>query len=373
MAGRGLNVVVSGMVAGDPGQGGATWAVLQYVVGLQRLGHRVTLVEPVERATPETVAYFERVAGAFGLGDRAALVVGDTRETAGAPYGELLELARDADVLLNVSGMLDGELFDAVTGRRVFLDLDPAFNQLWHADGIDMGFDRHDRFATVGLALGRPECPVPTCGHDWIGTLPPVVLDRWPAEPPLAGGPVTTVANLRGYGSVEWDGELYGQKVHSLRELYGLPESIADRIVLAMDVHPDEVSDLVALRRHGWELADPREVAGTPEEYAAFIRSSKAELGVAKSGYVRSRCGWFSDRSACYLASGRPVVAQETGFSRHLPTGEGLLAFADAGQAAAALDAVAGDLPRHARAARRVAEEHLDSDRVLASLLERLA
>ena len=369
-----LTVLVSGMVAGDAHQGGATWAVLQYVLGLRRLGHAVFLVEPVDALTDEATTYFGDVVERFGLRDRAALLVRGSRDTAGLDYEGLLDAARGADAVLNVSGMLDGEIFDAVRGRRVFLDLDPAFNQLWHeAEGVDMGFARHDRFVTVGLAVGDDDCPVPTCGREWIRTPQPVVLEHWPLLPPTPEGAVTTVANLRGYGSVEWDGQLYGQKVHSLRALYELPERVADPIVLAMTVHPDERDDLAALQRHGWRLADPRSVAGTPAAYARFIGASKAEIGIAKSGYVLSRCGWFSDRSACYLASGRPVVAQETGFRRYLPTGEGLLPFVDADDAAAALDDVRRDHRRHAAAARALAEDVFDSDRVLRALLDGLA
>ena len=369
----GLRIIVAGMVAGDPHQGGATWSILQYVLGLRRLGHDVWLVEPVNELSPPSVAYFADLARSFGLEDRAALVNAHACESVGASYAALREATASADLLLNVSGMLEGELAEAAE-RRVFLDLDPAFIQLWHAaEGIDMGFDRHDRFVTVGLSLGDPECPVPTCGHEWITTPQPAVLEHWPAVPPAAQGDVTTIGNLRGYGSIEFDGAFYGQKIHSLRELYPLPERVADPIVLAMAVHPDEKPDTEALGRYGWRLADPVAVAGSPAAYGDFIRGSKAELGIAKSGYVHSRVGWFSDRSVCYLASGRPVVAQETGFSRHLPTGEGLLAFSGVDDAAAALADVAADLPRHARAARALAEDVFDSDRVLTTLLDRLA
>ena len=368
-----LTVLFSGMVAGDPHQGGATWSILQYVLGLRRLGHDVWLVEPVKELSPDSVSYFGDLVRAFGLEDRAALVDVEARESVGVPYATLHEAATGADLLFNVSGMLDGELAEAVP-RRVFLDLDPAFIQLWHAaEGIDMGFGRHDRFVTVGLSLGDPECPVPTCGLEWITTPQPAVLEHWPSAPPAADGAITTIGNLRGYGSIDFDGAFYGQKVHSLRGLYPLAEKVADPIVLAMVVHPDERPDIEALARYGWRLADPVAVAGSPGSYADFIRGSKAELGIAKSGYVHSRVGWFSDRSVCYLASGRPVVAQETGFSRHLPTGEGLLAFSEVDDAAGALGDVAADLPRHARAARTLAEDVFDSDRVLTRLLERLA
>jgi hypothetical protein len=158
-----------------------------------------------------------------------------------------------------------------------------------------------------------------------------------------------------------------------MRLFMELPRRTDARFRLALAIHPDEVRDLEALAENGWELVDPVEAAGTPERYERFVRRSMAELGIAKSGYVLSRSGWFSDRSACYLASGRPVLAQETGFSRFLPTGQGLLAFETVDDAVAGVESIRGDYSRHARGARKLAEELLDSDRVLGRLLDRLA
>ena len=369
----GLRIVVAGMIAGDPHQGGATWAVLQYVIGLRRLGHDVVLVEPVDELSPATTAYFDDVVRTFGLGGRAALVERGSRRTTGIAYDELAREAHRTDLLLNVAGMLDDPALVGPPRTRVWLDLDPAFNQLWHAvDGIDMGFDRHERFVTVGLAIGAPHCTVPACGRRWITTPQPVVLAHWPPAPPSPAAPLTTVANFRGYGSIDWNGTLYGQKAHSLRRLVELPRRVRRPLAIALAIHPDERTDLAALRDHGWGLVDPLAAAGTPGAYARFIRASGGELGVAKSGYVESRCGWFSDRSACYLASGRPVVAQETGWSSHLPEGDGLLAFDDVAGAAAAIERIEADPTGHSRAARALAERVFDSDRVLPPLLEAL-
>jgi hypothetical protein len=363
------------MVAGDPHQGGATWAVLQYVLGLQALGHDVMLVEPVDRIDPVTAGYFDRVVREFGLGDRAALVVRGTQVAHGVAYERVLRQARDVDLVLNISGMLRDEALAGPAPVRAYLDLDPAFNQLWQAvEGIDVGFAAHNRFVTVGLGLGEPGCHVPTCGKQWIRTLPPVFLPLWgPAPSAPVTDAFTTVANWRGYGSIDIDGVRYGQKAHSFRPLIELPRRTRQRLRLALSIHPEEVSDLEALERNGWELVDPVEVAGTPRDYRSFVRGSKGELGIAKSGYVLSQCGWFSDRSACYLASGRPVVAQDTGFSRHLPTGDGLHAFTTLDAAGAAIDAVSSRYCREARAARAFAEELLDSAVVLTRLLETLA
>ncbi len=365
-----LRILFSGMLAGDPYHGGATWTVLQYVLGLRRLGHDVALVEPVQDVRSASVDYFRDVTAQFGLEGRAALLRAGAQETVGLPYPRLVELARDANLLVNVSGMLrDGRLFDRIP-TRIYLDLDPGFNQLWHEDGIDVGFDGHTHFASVGLGLGRSSCTAPRCGVDWITTLQPVVLDEWRVAEAIAYEGVTTVANWRGYGSIERGGIVYGQKAHSFRAFFDLPPRVPVPVSAALAIHEDEERDLAALRENGWRLLDPREVAGSPDRYRRFVGGSWAELGIAKSGYVLSRSGWFSDRSACYLASGRPVLAQETGFSDFLPTGEGLLKFETIDDAVAAIEELRSDYERHAHAARALAEEHFDSDRVLSRLLE---
>lgn len=371
-----LRILVSGMVAGVPGQGGATWAVFQWALGLRRLGHDVVVVEPVDELTPERRRARDHLDGALPL-DHPVTLVTPARGTAGLPYADLAELARTADAVLNIGGMLrDADLLEPVP-VRAYLDLDPGFTQLWHEQGLDMGMAGHTHHVTVGLNVGRPGCRLPTGGVDWIPTLPPVVLDEWPpAGDTGAGGRVadawTTVANWRGYGSVEQAGVRHGQKCHSWRELLGLPTRTSARIRPAVAIHPGEEKDLAALDEHGWRLCDPAEVAGTVERYRSFVGGSLGEVGIAKEGYVVSRSGWFSDRSACYLASGRPVVAQDTGWTAHLPQGHGLLAFAGVDEAADALARVEDDYDYHRRAARRVAEDHLDSDRVIPRLLTAL-
>lgn len=355
-------ILFSGMLAGDPHQGGATWAVLQYLLGFRRLRHDVLFVEPIKPgglrpagaalADSASAAYFRQVARDFGLEGRAALALDGTRDTVGLPYPELRAAAGRADVLVNVSGMLADPDLTARVPVRVYLDLDPAFVQVWHAQGIDMRFDGHTHFVTVGQAVGRPDCPVPTCGRDWITTLPPVVLSEWPPGDAVAHDGLTTVANWRGYGSVEHQGVFYGQKAHSLRRFIDLPTRTPERFLPALTIHPGEAKDLEALAANGWRLLDPAAVAGSPGAYREFVRGSKTEFGVAKAGYLASRCGWFSDRSACYLAAGRPVIAQDTGFGKALPAGEGLFAFATAGDALAAIDEMNRDYPRHRRAAR---------------------
>ncbi|MGH9135747.1 MAG: glycosyltransferase family protein [Acidimicrobiales bacterium] len=362
-------LIFSGMIAATPGQGGATWAVLQYLLGFRALGWDVWFVEP---AQPDGAAYCEAVMRQFGFDDRWVLV-GPDGGIHGCTRNELDRAAGRADVLVNVSGMLtDPHVLDRVP-TRVYLDLDPTFVQLWHAvEGVDMRFDAHTQFVTIADTVGAPESPIPACGRSWISTLPPVVLDEWPVAERLDHDALTTVAHWRGYGSIHHDGVHYGQKAHSLRPLLDLPTRTPARFLLALGIHPDETADLDALDANGWERVDPATVAATPDDYRRFVAGSKAELGIAKQGYIVSNSGWFSDRSACYLASGRPVVAQDTGFGRRLPTGKGLFAFRDADDAVAAIDELNGDYERHRAAAREIAETYLDARIVLRSLLERV-
>lgn len=368
MSARPLRIVVAGMVAADAGQGGAIWAVLQYVLGLARLGHDVVLVEEVDAARFAAAApRLAAVARAFGLEGRAALVERGTGRAAGLSRAEL---ERGADVVLNLSGTLtDAAILDRAD-VRAFVDLDPAFTQLWHAaEGVDMGLGRHDRLVTIGRAIGTAGCRIPTCGRPWIHTVQPIVLEHWPVAGPAREEALTTVGHWRAYGSVHHGGVHYGQKAHALRPLLDLPARAGARFAPALAIHPDEHADLAALRRHGWELQDPAVVASTPQDYRAFVQGSWAEFGLAKLGYVASRCGWFSDRSLCYLASGRPVIAQDTGFPDWLPTGEGVLAFSGADDVARAVEALRSDYGRHRRAARELAESVFASDRVLPELL----
>jgi hypothetical protein len=368
-----VRIAVSGMVAGDPNQGGASWAVLQYVLGLRRLGHEVLLVEPVDAAALEdsaSASYLEALAARFGL--EQATLVDCEGNSAPIPRERLREQMADVELLLNVSGMLAvPELLEPVP-VRAYLDLDPFFNQHWHLQGAEMGFAAHTHFVTVAAGIGDPENEVPTLGLEWIETLPPVVLEEWKPALEQPSLPISTIGHWRSYGPIEHQGQRYGLRAHSLRELIELPRRTGAEFLLALGIHESERDDLDALARNGWRLVDPAAVVATPDAYRDFIRASTAEIGVAKEGYVRSRSGWFSDRSACYLACGRPVIAQNTGFGRALPVGEGLLAFDTVEEAAAAVEDVFARPRDHARAARAIAVDLLDSDLVLARLVEKL-
>jgi hypothetical protein len=368
------------MIGSVPNQGGIAWVMLHFFLGLRRLGHDVFFFEqcdashlrpsgvPLERS--ENASYFKGVTSRFGFEPDSCLWLAGTKETIGRDYDEVLAIARNADLLVNISGVLKEEELLEQVSTRVLVDLDPAFSQLWHEEGIDMGFSNHTHHVTVGQAIGTPDCPIPTGGISWIPTLQPVVLDLWSRSSRVTEDAFTTVANWRGYGSAMYEGVHYGQKAHSLRKFISLPKDTGERFLLAMAIDPGEEKDVEALAENGWEIVDPMTVAKGPADYQSFVQGSRAEFGIAKSGYVASRCGWFSDRSACYLASGRPVLAQDTGFSRFLPTGEGLFAFETTEDIGAAIAELNQHYERHADAARGLAEEYFDSDKVLARMLE---
>lgn len=370
-------VAVAGSLAQRHGRGGHAWVFLNYLLGLRELGHEVLFVDRLapemldaaggEIARSPQARWLRAVMAAHGLAGSWLLLEGSERD---APQrAEALERLRRTDLLLNVNGFLrDAELL-AAPEVRAFVDIDPAIQHMWQALGLAEVFAGHDLHFTVGENVGRPACEVPTCGVEWIPTRPPVVLGEWPAAV-VRGRGFTTVASWRGpYGPIEYEGRSYGLRVHELRPLAGLAAEVQAELAIALDIDADDDADAGRLREGGWRLLDPVAVAGDTGSYRAFIQTSEAELSIAKNVYVRSRCGWFSDRSACYLASGRPVVAQDTGFSENLPTGRGLLAFGSAQEAAAAIEEVSRDWARHSRAAREIAAERFDATRVLKEVL----
>jgi len=359
--------LVAGAIANKPGSGGEAWVRLSWALGLQRLGWEVHLVERL--AAPDDVArrHFATVVGAFGLEKRASLLDERGEALHGCGETELLEVATASDLIFNVSGHLRPGPLLAAPRTRVYVDLDPGFTQAWHADNrIDFTVAGHDSYLTVGQNIGRSGCPVPTAGIEWVPTLPPVVLEEWsPAPPPPQPLTFTTVATWRSpFGGPEIAGRATTLKHHQFRRFAALPERVDGVLMeLALDIHPEDAADLELLRGHGWKVVDPREVAPTPAAFREYVRGSGAEFSVAQGAYVEAATGWFSDRTAAYLASGRPAVVQDTGYRAPL-------IFQDLDGAAARIEAVRDGYEEQAMVARRFAEEHLDSDRVLGRVLE---
>ncbi len=369
----GGGLVVAGSLAQRSDRGGHCWFFGQWLIGLRRLGWDVFFIDYEDADAALSAQDRDRLAGAmheFGFAESYALL---TREgsTGGRSRADAVEKLRQSEALINVMGFLQDEELLAASARRLFLDIDPGYGQIWRELGLADILAGHDDFITVGSNVGRPDCDVPDSGVEWISTLPPVVLDEWPRR---AGGTSwTTVATWRGpWGPLEYGANVLGSRVHEFRKFASLPTRVASSFEIALDIHEDEWEDIELLQLNGWSLVEPSRVARDPNSYRNFVQRSRAEFCVAKQIYVETRSGWFSDRSACYLASGKPVLAQETGFTDVLPAGEGLIAFATPEDAADGVEQVERDYERHVDAAREIAEAHLDSDRVLGGLLERL-
>jgi hypothetical protein len=362
---------VAGALANKPASGGEAWVRLSWVLGLQRLGWEVHLVERLSGEGAGGRAFFEEVVAEFGLGGRASLLDAEGAALCGQSERELTAIATEAELLFNISGHLGQGPLLAAPRRRVYVDLDPGFTQVWHADpSLEFTVAGHDRYLTVGQNIGKTGCSVPVGGIDWIPTLPPVLLDQWPLVPPPPGRPVfTTVATWRSpYGGLRIGAREMGLKHHQFRRFAELPERVEGvEFELALDIHPGDDADRELLCSHGWRLVDPRAAAGTPGAFRKYLRGSGAEFSVAQGVYVEAETGWFSDRTAAYLSSGRPAVIQDTGLDGL--GSPGVLAFGGLEAAVAAVQDVRDEYEQRAAAARAFAERHLDSDGVLDRVL----
>jgi hypothetical protein len=382
-------VIVGGALANKPMNGGEAWVRLTWALGLKRLGFEVCFAEQIaadqcvddtgrltDFETSVNRSFFERVTRRFGLDGSACLVCDGGTGTAGIGYEELLGRADGADLLVNISGHITDPEVLRRPKRRLYVDLDPGFTQFWDEDATSgFEFGGHEHYVTVGTNIGASGCPIPTGGLTWRAVLPPVLLDEWPARPPPdPTGRFTTVATWRSpYGPVEHDGRRYGLKHHEFRKFIELPAHAAGaEFEVALGIYPGDAEDLARLQASGWTVREPRATVPDPVSFRRYVQDSAAEFSVAQGVYVETDSGWFSDRTAAYLATGRPALVQDTGFTRRLPAGEGLLPFRTLDEAVAGVKRIASDYEHHCRAARAIAEEHFDSDRILGDLLDDL-
>ena len=377
-------IVVAGSLAEYLEGGGYWWHRLQYLLGLRDLGHDVFWLDLLpstgdpaedERCVAALVARMEM----FDLADRVIVLLHDGSRpnhdvesfaVLNASEQRFDEIVRSADAVWNLCGAAKPPLLSRF-GRRVLIDLDPGVYQLSDLSW-DMGLGNHDVFLTIGTKIQDEDSEVPARGVEWQPMLPFVFLPEWREEPdPGPQAPFTSLTQW------EWREMWLGDRVlsRSKRDAYlrflDLPARTGLPFELAANIDPgDETGDRALLASHGWSWVHPHVKAGTPAAYRTYIAASRAEFLCPKPIYADLRTGWFSDRSVCYLATGRPVVCEETGFSDRIPTGEGLFAFRDLDQAATAVEDVHANYARHRAAARELAVELFDSRRRLAAMVE---
>jgi hypothetical protein len=286
---------------------------------------------------------------------------------------EARKICASADVFVNVSGCGWLRPEYAAIPLKVFIDSDPMFTQVGLLNASPEVRDRvraHDRHFTFAENIGTAKCRIPDAGFRWLPTRQPVVLDWWQPHHGVGRNLWTTVMNWVSYKECRHEGESWGQKDVEFLRFVELPRRTSEAFQVAMGMGPGKKRPTAMLQSTGWQIIEPSTYLPDPWTYHDYLLTSKGEWSIAKEGYVKSHSGWFSCRSACYLALGRPCVLQDTGWSQIIPAGEGLHAFTNLEEAVAGVEAVAGDFTRHSQAARRLAEDWFDARKVLAALLE---
>lgn len=377
----GLRVICTGLIGSIP-MAGLTLHYLQYLLGLRQLGHEVLYLEDTGawNYDPNTdsmtddvelpVGYLREVMSAHGLADNWTFI-----DHEGHAHGltghDLRDFVRTADLFINVTGagILREDYLEVPC--RLYVDTDPGYIQMRVAEGNQKDIDhleRHTHHFSFGYNIGKPGCSIPTGGFDWLPTCQPIVTELWPVVPgPGDTGSFTTVLKWQSYDPVEHDGETYGLKNEEFIKFIDLPGRVACSIELAMAGNPP-VSDLEA---KGWLVRNARSISDSIDHYRRYIQESTAEWSIAKNGYVKTNSGWFSDRSASYLTSGRPVALQSTGYEEWLDTGRGLLSFGTVAEAVGAIDDICRNYKAHCEAARALAHDVFRAEKVVNSLIER--
>lgn len=374
-----MKIILAGTI-GRSGLGGQAWASLQYLLGFRALGHEAFYLEDCGDTT--FVWDWEKAEWNYDLDYPATYVneclsqFGFARNwiyrtdsgSRGMPLTDFQDLCASADLLiLRASPLWTWRKEYDLPRRRAFIDVDPGFTQITLANGDKgwrEGVARAERRFTVSQRIGAPGCAIPLDGGPWLKTLPPVFMPEWPVAD---GEPehFTSIMRWQGFRDVHYKGVSYGQRDQEFPRFLDLPRQTAQKFRIAqMGTQPE------MLAARGWQVVPGELISRTPDSYRAFIQQSRAEFSVPKNGYVKMRGGWFSDRSVCYLASGRPVLIEDTGLADWLPIGEGLLTFTDPKTALDGVEQMNSDYARHRRAARDLAQSVFSTERVLPKLIE---
>ena len=381
---RKLRILVLGYIVRGP-MGGMTWHHLQYFLGLHQMGHDVYFLEdsgdteyscydPNRNITDQNpsygLEYANQVFKKIGLENKWGYYDHHQNKWHGPLAETALKIIEDADLLLNLScsNTLRSWLYNVPI--RVLIDTDPVFTQIRNlADPERFDFSKqHTAFFTFGENFKQEGCLIPDDGIPWKPTRQPVVLDAWPVVSVKEEAPFTTVMKWESYPGKNHNGRYYGMKAECFDDYMDLPKKTNSKMELAVS---DSAAPKQRLIEHGWYLSSPQKISSDPWKYQEYIQQSKAEFSIAKHGYVAGRTGWFSERSACYLASGRPVVLQDTGFSDWLKTDFGLIPFNDANEALLAIEEINNNYSKHCDYAREIAENYFSSNKVLTELIEK--
>lgn len=389
-----LRIIVGGFLGLLPA-GGITWDYVQYPVGFAALGHDVFYIEDTRLWSiyqtedsdwadcSASIAHLARVMESFGMAERWAYRDEASGKCFGLSEERVQEICRTADLFVNIScSTFLRDEYKRIPARAV-IDSDPMFTQIQYVSqamftpgepGIRQVLEGHTHHFTFGENVGADDCRMPESEFHWRPTRQPVCLDYWRASPisEAIDAPFTTLMNWTAAPPLHFENETWGQKNIEFHRFFGLPKHVPEvRLAVAVGQTGGAGTPfpLAEAEREGWQVLDPATHAPDWLKYQEFIAASRGEFSVAKETYVKARTGWFSCRSACYLAAGRPVVTQDTGWAKYLPTGCGLFAFDDEESAAHALRRVAADADEHSRGARSIAEEHFDSNRVLGKML----
>ena len=380
-----LRIVVAGyLVRGR--YGGMAWHYLHYLKGLAALGHDVYFCEDstdqalchqpeqdIQTTDAEPGLKFAADAlDTIGFGARWAYYDAHRGGWKGPRAEKMVGICKGADLLINISGWINPiRPWLAEIPVRAFIDTDPGFTQIRHltTPGFLEEARKHTVFFSFGENIGKPVCTIPDDGLPWQPTRQPVTLDEWPATEPPPDGRITTVLSWDSFGAMEYGGLHYGMKDESLKALGDLPRKAGSLMELDVCMIPE--AERIWLTEQGWIVLDGHDQLPSPRSYQGFIRQSRAEIGIAKHGYVVSQCGWFSERTAVYLASGRPALVQQTGFSEWLAADRGVIPFVTADDALSALRDLDGRYDAHCRGAREIAEEYFEAGKVLNRLVEK--
>ena len=364
--------------------GGMMSWVLQYLVGFQRLGHEVYFVEksgypntcydPVQDVMSDDCTYGTKTLHAlmkrFGLQDRWCFV-DEAGRYYGLPRNRIEEAFNSADLFIDMG--THGSWLSEAQGAalRVLIDGEPGFTQMKMQNRLAAGEKllNYGYYYTTGRNVGTEKSTAPTAGKQWRPLFHPVVVDLFDPHPVSPNAPFTTVMNWQSYEAVEYNGTKFGHKDVEFSKFIDLPRMTTPPLEIAVSGKNLPTERLLSA---GWCIRDAHNASISFDIFTDYIRTSRGEFSVCKNGYVATNSGWFSDRSAAYLASGRPVVMQETGFSTHIPCGRGLFAVHTVDSAATAIDEIDGNYDRHSKWARDIAVEYLDAPKVLRRFLSEL-